>query len=96
MTCVRGCCETQADHYRGITLSPLTESVSVQRRKERTLDADMTSYKAMRQQGLQPKNVNGSARLARDASSKYEVESGQILPDQRSVRLAESVLGDIT
>jgi hypothetical protein len=96
MSCVRGCCATQADHYRGVTFGAASDGVFEQRRRERTLDKDMSSYKALRQQGLQPKNVNGSAALARDASSRFEVESGQILPDQRSVKLAESVLGDMT
>ena len=96
MPCSRGCCATQAEHYRGVALSPPTAEVNYRRAKDRALNADMAAYKELRRQGVQPKNVNGSANLARDASTTFEIESGRILPDKRAVKLTESVLKDIT
>ena len=40
--------------------------------RERT--RDMESYKSLREQGYQPKNVFGSAELAAQAHSKFEIE----------------------
>ena len=101
-TCARGCChgetvrEAQGAHYRGVALSPPTPQVWSAKRKDVALNADMAAYKRLRANDVQPKNVNGSARLEQRATSHYEVASGQILPDRKSVKLAESVLGDIT
>lgn len=37
---------------------------------------DMPAYKRLRREGLQPKNVNGSAELERKANTRIEVEHG--------------------
>lgn len=95
MSCARGCCLSQREHYLGVVLTPLSDANGRNRQRDRTLAADMSAYRSMREQGLQPVNVNGSARIARDATSKFEVESGTILPDRSAVRTTESILGDI-
>lgn len=100
-TCRRGCCSAvtpelaQAEHYRGVALAPPTPSMWAAKRKDAALNADMAAYKRLRQSNVQPKNVNGSALLESRATSEFEVAAGQILPDRKSVKLTESVLGDI-
>lgn len=100
-TCVRGCCsgetaeQAQGAHYRGVALSPPTPGVWASKRKDALLNADMGAYKRLRQNGVQPKNVNGSARLEQRATTEFEVSAGQILPDRRAVKLTESVLSDL-
>lgn len=95
-TCARGCCASQAEHYRGVALSPPTPGLMAQKRKDAALSADMAAYKRLRQSNVQPKNVNGSALMEQRATTEFEVNAGQILPDRKSVKLTESVLGDIT
>lgn len=44
---------------------------------------DMPEYKAMRRQGLQPPQIDGSADLANRAHSQLEVEMGDLIPRDR-------------
>jgi hypothetical protein len=46
---------------------------------ERERDRSMSAYKRLRRQGLQPKNVFGSAEIEAQASSKFEVEHSVIM-----------------
>jgi hypothetical protein len=41
---------------------------------DRERDRDMTEYRKLRHQGYQPRNIFGSAELAAQASSKFEIE----------------------
>ena len=41
---------------------------------EKERDRDMTEYRKLRHQGYQPRNVFGSAELAAQAHSKFEIE----------------------
>ena len=45
--------------------------------REARWNRDMPAYKRMRDQGLQPKGIDGAADLERDASTRFEIESGQ-------------------
>ena len=49
------------------------------RDSEKSRSRDMDEYKKMRTQGLQPKNVFGSAEVAAQAGSKFEVEHSVIM-----------------
>jgi hypothetical protein len=49
---------------------------------ERRLGEDMPAYKRLRQAGMQPKGIAGAADVERRAETKYEVESGNIMPGQ--------------
>lgn len=44
------------------------------RDKDSSLSRDLSAYKAMRQQGLKPAHVFGSAQVQATAGSKFEVE----------------------
>lgn len=83
MSCVRGCCPDYKTHIRGINIgnfpTPTTE-------KERKWDKDMPAYKRLRQDGLQPKQIDGSYVLERNARHEREVEMGRPLtPETISV-----------
>lgn len=46
--------------------------------KEKRWDRDMAAYKRLRNDGLQPPNIDGSARLEQKAEHKFQVETGQL------------------
>jgi hypothetical protein len=55
--------------------------------REKQLGKDLAAYKSLRQQGIQPKCIDGSADLATRATTSYEIESGRILPTQMAERV---------
>lgn len=71
MSCARGCCERQADHYRSV----VTRMPSALSTRESQTARDLDSYRRMKQQGLQPPNVVGAANVERHAESRFEVEA---------------------
>ena len=50
--------------------------------REKRWAKDMPAYKRLRQQGLQPKTIDGAAHIEAKAETRFEVESGQVLPGQ--------------
>lgn len=94
MACRRGCCPTQADHYRSITVAASAtptrkRTVSAIDAKEKRWDRDMPAYRRLRKDGLQPKSIDGAAKLEQHAESKAEVETGQILNDRQRAQVKE-------
>lgn len=73
MSCSRGCCPSPADHYRSVFLATSGELVRVNRAEE-VLSRDMTAYKALIDQGLEPYRMTGAYELARDATSAAQIE----------------------
>lgn len=53
-------------------------SLAKMKAEEKTLGEDGEAYKRLRADGFQPKHINGSAQLEASASSRYEIESGQL------------------
>jgi len=49
------------------------------RQTDASRSKDMDSYKVLRRQGYQPKHVFGSAEVAAQANSKFEVEHSVIM-----------------
>jgi hypothetical protein len=49
------------------------------RDKDTSLSKDLTAYKAMRDQGLQPKHVFGSAEIQAQAQTKFEAEHHMVM-----------------
>ena len=45
---------------------------------ERQWHKDMDAYKRLRQDGLQPKKIDGSAKVEARATEKYQVETGLV------------------
>jgi len=72
MSCTRGCCATQAEHFRSIAL---TSGALVQGNlADRKLVKDLGAYKAMVDQGLEPKCMTGAYELQQTAKSAAEIE----------------------
>ena len=46
--------------------------------REKDLVKDLDAFKGMRIDGLHPKSTRGAAKIASQAESRYEVESGQL------------------
>lgn len=44
--------------------------------KEKRWDVDMAAYKRLRQDGVQPAKIDGSANVEKKAETKFQVESG--------------------
>jgi hypothetical protein len=57
---------------------------------ERVLVKDRTAFKQMTDSGLRPAKLRGAAELQRHAESKFEVESGRILPPKIRDRAIET------
>lgn len=45
---------------------------------ERRWHKDMDAYKRLRQEGLQPKQIDGAARVEAKADTRFQVESGHV------------------
>jgi len=48
------------------------------KREEHTLNTDGEAYKRLRADGYQPKSINGSAHIEANATTRFEIESGQV------------------
>ena len=44
--------------------------------KDKVLEKDLDAYKRLRQEGLQPKSIDGSAQVEKRAEYKWQVETG--------------------
>src|SRR5947207_12277932 len=51
--------------------------------KERTLDKDRPAYKRLRDEGHQPRGIDGCDRLEATAVSNWHIATGQPHPDNR-------------
>jgi len=45
---------------------------------ERRWDKDMAAYKRLRNDGLQPKKIDGAAKVEARAKTEFQVESGHV------------------
>jgi hypothetical protein len=76
MSCARGCCATQRDHYKSIVFgSAPAESDKVKGGYTKQFDADMDAYVRLRKDGVQPPRVDGSAEREKRARTREEVEA---------------------
>lgn len=85
MTCARGCCESFADHIRGVQFSGWT--AQEHRQADRDLTTDLDAYKRMRDQGLRPGKMRGARNLERAAEIPQEVQMGMIMPSDLKTAL---------
>jgi hypothetical protein len=58
---------------------------------ERRWEKDMPAYKRLRQNGLQPKGIDGSAQLETRANDRLEVEMGHLLNKGELARAREGM-----
>jgi len=83
MSCKRGCCPTQLDHYKSIGIAAAAlptrggarAAVSINE-KERRWERDHKAVAECARMGVVPKQVDGTADLMDRASSKFEIEMG--------------------
>ena len=66
--------------------------------KERAKERDMAAYKRLRSEGIQPKNIDGAAKMEREALTSHEIKAGTLLQGpksekQRKERALNDVLG---
>lgn len=67
-------------------------AVTAQDRAEAQLAADLPAYKALRRQGYQPKKIDGSAVLQRDATDPLDIAHGKkMFVDKSSYEKAREV-----
>lgn len=84
MGCGKPCkCESYRAHLLSVgiaaTAMPSRKgAVAVTEAKERTLHRDRDAYKRLRQDGLQPPQIDGCAQLEQRATTATEVESGHL------------------
>lgn len=90
MSCNRGCCETEAEHIRSISFRAFPHPHTL---TERQWDRDMPAYKAMRKQGLQPRDIDGCDELSARAETVREIEAGQLLTPQQRTKVSELLDG---
>lgn len=86
MTCSRGCCATQLEHYRSVSISAAATPnrkgalpIVRQEQMDKQLAKDLTAYRELRRQHVQPNQIDGAADLAQRAESKVEIEAGTVL-----------------
>jgi hypothetical protein len=89
MACGRGCCSSFKEHIQSLRISPsvYNPNVGKQNTYDRKLSADRDAYKRMRDEGLQPATMRGSADLEARATSKYEIARGKAAPAWLAKRL---------
>jgi hypothetical protein len=58
-------------------------------------NGDREAYRRLRANGVQPPTIAGSAELERHASTRFEIESGRIDPDQRKLKTALTLCDDV-
>lgn len=72
MTCARGCCPSPAEHFKSLRF--LDTGQGSYHQKDRQLAKDRDAYKRLRNEGLQPRSVDGSHRVEATAKTPAEVE----------------------
>lgn len=70
-TCARGCCASQAEHFRSVAL---TRTLPDANRADRRLARDRDAYRALKDQGYQPARLDGAHDLAQTATTAAEIE----------------------
>lgn len=91
MSCGKPCqCPSYRDHLLsvGVAASAMPSrrgDVARTEARERVLAKDMSAYKRLRRDGLQPAHVDGSARLEQRATDRLEVETGRLLSEMGPV-----------
>lgn len=57
-------------------------------------NGDREAYRRLRQNGLQPPSIRGSAHLEQHAETAFEVATGRIFPDRKLLAEATRVAAD--
>lgn len=75
-------CDSFLEHARGINIAPSAtptrSNAAVNNAREEQMQKDLPAYRRLRDEGLQPPHVGGSAALERDATDPIEVNTGRV------------------
>ena len=64
--------------------------------KERAKEKDMDAYKRLRSEGIQPKGIDGAAKMEREASTTHEITAGTLLQGPKlEKKRKEKALNDV-
>ena len=64
--------------------------------KERDKERDMAAYKRLRSEGIQPKGIDGAAKMEREALTTHEIKAGTLLEGPKSEKKRkERALNDV-
>ena len=95
-----GCfvCKVSTISFGSSSMPTRNPTAAATEAREKRWNKDMPAYKELRAQGLQPPRIDGSAELASKAETRFEVESGKVLPGQAkkiesTVNAIESITG---
>lgn len=76
MACSRGCCNSQAEHWRSVR--PAIRALIEGNRRDAKLARDLTAYRSMVDQGLEPRTTQGAWEL--QDRPRHEIE-GTLPPE---------------
>ena len=64
--------------------------------KKEKKERDMAAYKRLRSEGIQPKGIDGAAKMEREASTTHEIKAGTLLQGPKSEKKRkERALNDV-
>jgi hypothetical protein len=82
-------CDCYRCKLRSVQFGPVI-TPSPQTLMERRWDKDMPAYARLRRDGLQPRGIDGSARLEATASSQMEIELGHLIAPEHYQQVIET------
>jgi hypothetical protein len=59
--------------------------------KEKVLDKDLGAYKRLRDNGLQPRSVDGSADVERHVTSQFDIDLGRVVKPEHKTQVMEGM-----
>jgi len=81
---VDGCfgCKVAGVRIGANTTTSRGASVGEANAREKRWSKDMPAYKRLRQQGLQPRQIDGSAILEKHATERWQIEGAPVAPNE--------------
>ena len=80
-------CRVKSVSFSASSMPTRNVAVSETNKAEKKLVKDMSAFKAMRDQGIQPGRLDGAADLQNRATTKREIETGRLLPKKLAGRV---------
>ncbi len=93
MSCAKGCCESPREHYQSLVVAKGDTSPEVLdiRTRDAQLDRDRSAYKRLRDDGVQPNQVDGSAHLEQSAVEQIDIDFKVPIPKENRDQVKEIV-----
>lgn len=63
--------------------------------REARWSRDMPAYKRLRQDGLQPRQIDGCGDLETRATHEKQIEMGTTIPSEKQIKLADTISRDV-